>query len=809
LVMNRKANTSIYIDGSLVKYEQSMFFGGLVGAEMALGARRQQTSVFISYYDFFTGNMDEVRIWNLARTVKQLNMDMNSKLKGDEMGLLAYYPLDIYNFLGTDLISNLDDQVEGSSLVATAVGGNATNVDVPNLKDARPVQQIAYNWVVNEDQIVITVNEQPSAIERCILEFTVDRVEDLRENRIASPVTWTAYVKKNTVIWDADRLYFEKLLYAELTFDVDILNIGGTDQNFSISNLPAWLTASETGGTLSPDNYQTITFTVSPVVNIGDYEASVFLTSDFGYNEQLSISLKVRKTSPSWTVNPTDFQYSMNVIGQIQFDQTFSTNSDDKVAAFVDGECRGVANSTYVKSYDMFEVNLTIYSNVAYGEQILYKVWNAGEGVIHTEVLPIDTFLSNSIHGTPSNPVIIRALGTYQEDIPLYAGWNWLSLNLNSYKQANINWLFDGMNMVHGDQVKDKQYFEIYDAIYGWSGSLSAHGGIKNESMYLVKSANAQTLTVVGNRINPLTTPISISTGWNYLGYLPALNISVDEALASLSPSQGDVIKCQSSFAMYDNYTGWIGNLDYMKPFVGYMYYANAPGILYYPEFGTKSGFSFTGDKMADLYEKYNINCKNYMLNMTISGILQNEYGVPVIQEMTLLAYEDSICVGVTPATWNNASGNHNYFLTAFSNSGLNNITFKAEAENGTIYNIVEEVNYQPNGIVGSPSLPIVLTIEGFYENTTQGNDIHAYPNPFVNQIKLFYDISDAGNVRIQVYNILGEVVSVLSNRHHEAGHYQLIWQTSEAGTNIPDGIYFVELKNGAFSKILKVSKIK
>jgi subtilisin-like proprotein convertase family protein len=44
--------------------------------------------------DFFDGQMDDIRIWNIARTQAQIQADMSDRLKGDEPGLVAYWPFD-------------------------------------------------------------------------------------------------------------------------------------------------------------------------------------------------------------------------------------------------------------------------------------------------------------------------------------------------------------------------------------------------------------------------------------------------------------------------------------------------------------------------------------------------------------------------------------------------------------------------------------------------------------------------------------------------------------------------------------------
>ena len=43
----------------------------------------------------FLGKIDEVRIWNLARSQTDIQSTMNGVLSGDETGLVAYYPMDV------------------------------------------------------------------------------------------------------------------------------------------------------------------------------------------------------------------------------------------------------------------------------------------------------------------------------------------------------------------------------------------------------------------------------------------------------------------------------------------------------------------------------------------------------------------------------------------------------------------------------------------------------------------------------------------------------------------------------------------
>lgn len=64
------------------------------------------------------------------------------------------------------------------------------------------------------------------------------------------------------------------------------------------------------------------------------------------------------------------------------------------------------------------------------------------------------------------------------------------------------------------------------------------------------------------------------------------------------------------------------------------------------------------------------------------------------------------------------------------------------------------------------------------------------YPNPFNPVTKINYSIAEAGPVKLEVYNLLGNLVSTLVNENKQAGNY-----TAEfSGIELPSGIYIYKL---------------
>ena len=68
------------------------------------------------------------------------------------------------------------------------------------------------------------------------------------------------------------------------------------------------------------------------------------------------------------------------------------------------------------------------------------------------------------------------------------------------------------------------------------------------------------------------------------------------------------------------------------------------------------------------------------------------------------------------------------------------------------------------------------------------------YPNPFNPTTQIAYQLPDAANVRLSVYNLLGQEVEVLVNERKEAGSYTASWNASY----LSSGVYMYRLEVGS-----------
>lgn len=806
LVVKRIANTSLYIDGNISDFDLSSNFGGFSGAQMCLGARQFRTGPTYSYDQYFNGRVDEFRFWKLARTKKLIDLDKNSKLSGDEVGLMAYFPFDEYD-VNLVLQPSMEFKTSEDTIIATANGGTASNADVPNIKDARPVQNVGFNWVVNEDQIIINVTEDPAVIEKTVLEITVQDVEDLNENRLASPITWTAFINKNTVLWNESVKNFEKELYKELTFEVDILNKGGTEQNYEITNMPNWLVIDYPTGVLAPNSAKTIHFTILGSTNIGEYEQSLYLSSDFGFKEKLELNLIVRAESPNWTVNPGDYEYNMSIIGTLNINGIVSTNPEDKIAAVVNGEIRGVASLQYISQYDMYQFYLDVYSNESYGDSIEFKVWNASEGKIQVDVTPELAFINNSVVGLPSNPQEFIVLDNVIVAYPLKKGWNWLSFNVNSAKLNTSNNLFTDLTPTDGDIIKTVGKYDQYGSGTSWIGEISKQGGFDLASGYKMKVASKDTFYVIGSSVLTENVSIPLVTGWNWVGYPSELNMQVNTALSNLNFADGDFIKGQNGFAVYDQFLGWIGSLDYLVPTRGYMLKVSAIDTLTYPNASVSSQKTKSQEAPT---APWDLTYSEYSKNMSVVAKLNlcNKMVDPS-QDYVGIFFGDE-CRGYVRPTYVSELNQYEFFVSAYANVNGEQLSFKYfHQASGTTLDISETISFVSDEIVGSLRSPLDLSVETTntcWSGTGSGlNPLSAHPNPFNAHVQISYATNNDQSLTVTISSIAGQVI-----RELELENGLVDWDGKDSnGRPVSLGVYIITVQNSGTVHQAKLIKIE
>ncbi|MFQ6091422.1 MAG: T9SS type A sorting domain-containing protein [bacterium] len=80
-----------------------------------------------------------------------------------------------------------------------------------------------------------------------------------------------------------------------------------------------------------------------------------------------------------------------------------------------------------------------------------------------------------------------------------------------------------------------------------------------------------------------------------------------------------------------------------------------------------------------------------------------------------------------------------------------------------------------------------------------------AYPNPFNPETDIRYTIPADREVRLEVYNLLGQKVVTLVDEHQSAGVYNIRWNAAD----VPSGVYFYRITAGEFTATNKMILMK
>lgn len=84
------------------------------------------------------------------------------------------------------------------------------------------------------------------------------------------------------------------------------------------------------------------------------------------------------------------------------------------------------------------------------------------------------------------------------------------------------------------------------------------------------------------------------------------------------------------------------------------------------------------------------------------------------------------------------------------------------------------------------------------------------YPNPFNPVTSIAFEIPAEHDVRLTVYNMLGQRIRTLVNDHRAAGRYAIQWDGKDnSGHMVGSGVYFYNIQAGNFNKTAKMVLLK
>ena len=85
-----------------------------------------------------------------------------------------------------------------------------------------------------------------------------------------------------------------------------------------------------------------------------------------------------------------------------------------------------------------------------------------------------------------------------------------------------------------------------------------------------------------------------------------------------------------------------------------------------------------------------------------------------------------------------------------------------------------------------------------------------AYPNPFNPSTKIEYEVGSIGNVKIDIYNLKGELINTIVNGWHNLGSHNVVWNGKDnKNMQVPSGTYIYRLTSAGVSFSKTVTFVK
>jgi len=704
----------------------------------------------------------------------------------------------------SDAVLNIEDQI----FIKFGSGINIEKLDFEkdiSLFNAADTSAIKFSVIVEGNKLQIKPDTSFTDLGTCNLIARVSNIEDLNGNRLRNPVEWRFEVSQSTAYWKSISSEFRAYEGHESANMGILYNAGTESMNYQIEHLPSWLSlnSDDMNGTIDKGVERYLTFKVSEQIPAWKLNDSIVVVLPEGEIIK-QISVNVLPAPPLWSEdNLSGGSFVQQVYSQLLLNDKISTDEFDILGVFINNELLGRGNVRLDEGTGKYLAAFPVYYKSPSGGTLEFRLWDADEGKEQRYYSDEYTFQAGSDIGTRNAPILIEPNESFQT-IPVKSGWNWVSFNVAT-PDLSINRVLEDYQAKPGDLIKNQFAFSEYSEEDGWIGNLE----FLNLGMgFRIKSNNVGEILASGLRASNWATPSLLTKGWNWIGYLPEEKLTVKDALYFMEAIPGDIIKSQNKSALFNNNGEWLGTLNELEPGKGYLLYTESPKQLVYPDLKkqTNNELSFSEK------EEWIVNVKDYEASMTIIcefELLDESYGDSSI---IAAAFINGECRGlVKPKYLPHLNKYFSFMMIYGSPEEVDEaVSFKLyDSANELVRDVENKLVFGRDAHYGSLTEPHLLeALQTDSERIPTNYYLHQnYPNPFNPSTTINYGLPFDSDVKISLFNILGERVKVLVNEIKKAGRYSLLFEADKIG--LASGIYFYKIKVGKFIMSKKMLLLK
>ncbi len=337
----------------------------------------------------------------------------------------------------------------------------------------------------------------------------------------------------------------------------------------------------------------------------------------------------------------------------------------------------------------------------------------------------------------------VYRLKTTSVGLNMVAGWNWISHNQEN--GVSVDDVKTNTNRIVSQTAE-----LVNDPNFGYVGSLAL---LNPYEMYKVEANSDFEHMLAGYEHNP-SNPISLKSGWNWLGFPVNQTLTVAEAFDGTEPDEDDIVVGQYGFAQFVDGT-WVGTLRTMTPGLGYMYHSKSDKELVYNTSLVSKAKAVFAAPLAnnapwavDVHQYPNVMC--VVANVYKDGIKAEE------GEYHVGAFCGTECRGVGRYV------DGLLMMSVYGNGG-EDITFVAiDANDETIYNICETAPFAET-MLGGIRAPYEFNIGS---SATSIADIETGMNvwPVLASTHIYVSGKDNALDKVTITDINGSVVAIEHN---------------------------------------------
>ncbi len=390
--------------------------------------------------------------------------------------------------------------------------------------------------------------------------------------------------------------------------------------------------------------------------------------------------------------------------------------------------------------------------------------------------------------------------------IDLAEGWNLISWNVDTPE--------DDIETLFGDIMGDVEVilgFEQGGFTYDPSlPDFSTLGNCDHLHGFWVKMYNPATLTITGSPV-AATTPIGLEAGWNLVSYLPDSEFEPAYALGGIIDHMDVVTGWRNGGPeSYDPDLPEYSGLEFMRPTFGYWINMMMDMDLVYPGVGPLMSFGQFLAKMDPAVSHNEVSTSRLWVDLYSHRLTLDGQMVATGSEILAVANDGKI-IGAGTVT----NGGRFGFMPVYGNDPLSE-KVEGPADGGKFHLVIDGIETAEQFTWSGQN----RTLEIGALTARVGGDASLlpdrfgltqnYPNPFNPTTSLSFAVPTSGQVTLEVYNVLGEKVTVLFDGVAQAGITTVIWNgRNDRGVSVASGIYFARLKAGDFAQSRKMVLMK